>query len=251
MAQKKSLFLALSIAIIFLLPALYWVGLQYRSQQLWLIVSQHCVPEQRQFGISTSCLLVNMGQGYAIFNDANGPLHTLLIPTERISGIESPVLLQANGENYFKYAWDTRNFLQQKAMFPIADSYLALAINSRYGRSQHQLHIHLACLKPDVYQTILQHHQEIGHQWQHFSHRLAGRRYLAIKVSAATNPFTRLAQFVQDQGDHMENYGLARIMIDKGEAILLAMRLDPMAFTLGSAEELLDVGCRLAQQPVH
>lgn len=46
----------------------------------------------------------------------------------------------------------------------------------------------------------------------------------------------------------MDNYGLVRVMADNGEAILLATRLQLTALTLGTAEELLDFDCQLAQQ---
>lgn len=245
--KKTLLTLAVISVITLLLPALYLAWLHYNSQQLWQIVSQRCIPEQQQAGSSASCLLVNMAQRYTVFNDANGPLHTLLIPTDKISGIESPELLSGETENYFQHGWDTRYFLQQKATFPIPDNYLVLAINSRYGRTQNQLHLHLACLKPEVYQVILQQKEHIGYQWQALKIPLSGRRYLAIKVTAMTDPFIALAQYVQAEGDSMKNYGLARLMVNNGEAILLATRIQLTAFTLGTAEELLDFDCKLAQ----
>jgi len=246
---KKTLFALVAISVILLLlPAIYLAWLHYNSQQLWQIVSQRCVPEQQLSGSPEPCLLVNMAQRYTVFNDANGPLHTLLIPTDKITGIESPELLNSEVENYFQHGWDTRYFLQQKATFPVPDRYLALAVNSRYGRTQNQLHLHLACLKPDVYQTISQLKTDIGQQWQQLERPLVGHRYLAIKVPATTDPFIALAQYLQAEGDSMENYGLVRLVTDDDEAILLATRIQLTALTLGSAEELLDMDCKLAQE---
>ncbi|MET0331942.1 MAG: CDP-diacylglycerol diphosphatase, partial [Dyella sp.] len=43
--------------------------------------------------------------GYAILKDHHGPAQYLLIPTARITGIESPLLLRAGAPNYFAAAW--------------------------------------------------------------------------------------------------------------------------------------------------
>lgn len=245
---KKMLFILAAIsALILLLPALYLAWLNYNSQQLWQIVSERCVPEQQHTGISVSCLQVNLAQRYTVFNDAKGPLHTLLIPTDKITGIESAELLNSKTENYFQHGWDTRYLLQQQAAFPIPERYLALAVNSRYGRSQNQLHLHLACLKPEVYQAILQQNSNIDYHWQMLNTPLSGRRYLAIKAATTANPFTVLSQYLQAEGDSMDNYGLVRVVTDNGEAILLATRVQLMALTLGTAEELLDFDCKVAQ----
>lgn len=245
---KNALLILATIGVlVLLLPVLYLAWLHYNSQQLWQIVSERCIPHQQSSGSPEPCLRVNLQQRYAVFNDANGPLHTLLIPTDKITGIESAVLLDRETENYFQHGWDSRYFLQQKSTFPIPERYLALAINSRYGRTQNQLHLHLACLKPEVYQSILQQKGNIGYQWQALNGSLSGHRYLAIKVATTMNPFTALAHYVKAEGDEMDNYGLVRIVADNDEAILLATRLQLTAFTLGTAEELLDFDCKLAQ----
>jgi len=245
--KKMRLILVAISGLVLLLPALYLAWLHYNSQQLWQIVSERCVPEQQRSGTTVSCLQVNLAQRYTVFKDAKGPLHTLLIPTDKITGIESAELLNSKTENYFQHGWDTRYFLQQQAAFPIPERYLALAVNSRYGRTQNQLHLHLACLKPEVYQAILQQNKNIDEHWQALSTPLSGRRYLAIRAAATTDPFLALSQYLQAEGDSMDNYGLVRIVTDNGEAILLATRVQLMALTLGTAEELLDFDCKVAQ----
>lgn len=230
-----------------LLAALCLAWLQYHSHQLWDKVSQYCVPEQLQQGKSVHCLAVNLGQRYAVFNDAHGPLHTLLIPTEKTSGIESPALREPTAKNYFQYGWDTRHFLLQQAAFPVPDRYLALAVNSRYGRTQNQLHLHLACLKPEVYQVISQQKDHLGHQWQRLHTPLSGQQYLAIRVPVTANPFMVLGQYIEAHNDRIDNYGLVRLAPDNNEVILLATRFRLTALSLGSAEALLDFDCHLAQ----
>lgn len=245
---RRTLLSLLLLSVVLLLSgAFYLAWVHYHSQQLWQIVSQQCVPEFERSGSPAPCLLVNRAKRYAVFNDANGPLHTLLIPTDKISGIESPEILSHKAENSFQHGWDTRYFLQQGAAFPIPDRYLILAINSRYGRTQNQLHIHLACLKPEVYQSLLLQQDGIGHEWQALKLPLAGRHYLAIKVPETTDPFIALARYVKAQNDSMDNYGLGRVVMGNGEVVLLATRIRLTALSLGSAEELLDVDCALAK----
>lgn len=220
--------------------------LQYSSDRLWQIVSQQCQPGQERYHDPGPCLAVSLDQGYAIFNDARGPLHTLLIPTDRIPGIESEALLQNRAKNYFDYSWNQRHLLTQRAPFPVADGYLAQAINSRFGRTQNQLHIHLACLKPEVYSSLMQHLPD--DRWQPIAIPLNGRRYMGIRVSATADPFAQLARYVRADHDAMANFGLLRVMLNAHEAVLLTTRVDLMRLSVGNTESLLDTHCQLARQ---
>ena len=57
------------------------------------IVLQQCVPNQQQHQNPSPCAEVNLKGGYVLFKDRNGPLQYLLMPTYRINGTESPLLL--------------------------------------------------------------------------------------------------------------------------------------------------------------
>lgn len=220
--------------------------IQYTSDQLWQTVSQQCLPAQKIRHSPGPCLKVNVDQRYAVFNDAKGPLHTLLIPTDRITGIESEALLKQPAGRYFDAGWRQRHLLTRQAAFPVADGYLAQAINARFGRTQNQLHIHLACLKPEVYYALMQHLP--GKRWQPIDTELNGHRYMGIRISATVDPFALLARYVRDRDDAMANYGLLRVMLNPHEAILLTTRVDLMHLSPGNTESLLDTHCRLARQ---
>lgn len=220
--------------------------IQYTSDQLWQIVSQQCLPGQTLRHTPEPCLRVSVKQGYAIFNDARGPLHTLLIPTERIAGIESEELLRSRARHYFDYGWSQRHLLTRQAPFPVADGYLAQAINSRFGRTQNQLHIHLACLKPEVYSALMLHLP--GDRWQPIDIALNGHRYAGIRVPATADPFALLAQYVRAREDSTANYGLLRVMLNAHEAVILTTRVDLIRLSVGNTESLLDTHCRLARR---
>ncbi|RNM04228.1 CDP-diacylglycerol diphosphatase [Dickeya undicola] len=219
---------------------------------LWTFVSQQCVPNQQKNNSPAPCLDVNLAGHYTLFKDRRGPYHDLLIPTDRISGIESPMLLQPNTSAYFAAAWNYRDRLSSQMGKPIKVDVFGLAINSLYGRTQGQLHIHISCLKPEVYQTLRAQSANIGYDWASLGQPLLGHDYLATKLNGSDltqiDPFKRLNQYVQTHGDQMENYGLALTANAQGELILLAVRRDVIGlFNRGSAEEILDVSCALAQ----
>ncbi|NKI73351.1 CDP-diacylglycerol diphosphatase [Dickeya sp. CFBP 2040] len=232
----------------------FWQPFAHRGDGnvLWEFVSQQCVPNQQKNHSPAPCLDVNLQGRYALFKDRRGPYHDLLIPTDRISGIESPLLLQPETPAYFAAAWSYRDRLSAQRGKPIGDDKLALAINSLYGRTQGQLHIHISCLKPDVYQTLRNRNAFIGYDWVSLGQPLLGHNYLAIKLNGSdltrSDPFKLLNHYVQARGDEMKNYGLALTANTQGELILLAVRRDFISlFNHGSAEEILDVSCTLAQ----
>jgi CDP-diacylglycerol pyrophosphatase len=47
-----------------------------------------------------------------LLKDRNGPLQYLLMPTYRINGIESPLLLKSGTPNFFWQAWQSRGVLR-------------------------------------------------------------------------------------------------------------------------------------------
>ena len=250
--MKKTLRALLSLLIVLLVAVAAWLlYLRANSDALWKIVSEQCVPNQQQRHDPAPCLEVNLDKRFVVFKDAKGPLHNLVMPTEEITGIESPDVQKPDAPNFFYYAWQERDRLQQTAGKPINDRYLGLAINSRYGRSQNQLHIHLACLRPDVYQTLSQQEGHIGNSWQPLGDKLKGHDYLAMKISANAfeqqSPFKLLHTWVQQQGDDMAQYGLAVTTNAQGDIVLLANRLRVTDLNLGTAGEILDYGCTVGR----
>jgi CDP-diacylglycerol pyrophosphatase len=71
----------------------------------------------------------------ALIKDINGATQLLLLPTARVSGIESPALLERGALNYFAAAWQARSYLDKLAGRTPARDAVALAINSASGRT--------------------------------------------------------------------------------------------------------------------
>ena len=127
---------------------------------LWTIVHDQCVPDEEASSDPAPCALVDLGggesRGYAVLKDLVGATQFLLIPTERISGIESPALLEPEAPNYFAAAWHAGSFVDARAGVDIPRDWMSLAINSAVARTQNQFHIHIDCVRADIRESVSQ-----------------------------------------------------------------------------------------------
>jgi CDP-diacylglycerol pyrophosphatase len=196
--------LILAAAVLAALPSAGISGAQGDPNALWSIVNGSCVPDQQQHGDPAPCAQVDLGageeNGYAVLKDLVGPLQFLLIPTGRVTGIETPSLLAPDAPNYFAAAWRARSFLEERAGRTLPRDWVSLAINSEQARTQTQFHIHVDCVRADVHEALVRHSSEIGTEWSSFPVPLAGHRYSAVAVSGedldAVDPFTLMADGV-------------------------------------------------------
>ncbi|ORM62556.1 CDP-diacylglycerol diphosphatase [Pantoea rodasii] len=220
---------------------------QKNSNALWQIISEKCVPNQARSGNPAPCQQVNTAQGYVTLKDLNGPLQYLLMPIEKITGMESPIILEPTTPNLFAAAWLHRSLLAKKRGAPIADSALSLAINAQYGRTQNQLHIHISCLRPDVRQRLDALSPKLDEQWQPAT--LRKHRYLIRTLSTAElaqrSVFIRLATEVPNARSEMGKFGLALVELPDGRLALLALERNWLMLNSGSAEELQDHQCQI------
>jgi CDP-diacylglycerol pyrophosphatase len=67
---------------------------------IWKIENDKCVPHMRESHDPSPCAVVDLDMGYVILKDREGATQFLLMPTARISGIESPAILAQNAPNY-------------------------------------------------------------------------------------------------------------------------------------------------------
>lgn len=217
------------------------------------IVLDQCVPGQMQNRNPAPCALVKTDAGYVVFKDRNGPLQYLLMPSAKITGIESPAVLDAATPNFFAQAWRARHVMAERYGKPIDDGDISLAINSEYGRTQNQLHIHISCLLPAVKQRLTQIGPDFINQWQPLPGGLLGHDYLGRRVTPAEleqqGAFRLLAAGLPRADGRMGSFGLAMTALPDGDFLLLATERSLLPFTLASAEELQDHDCRLLTPP--
>lgn len=218
---------------------------------LWDIVNGKCVLDQRSNSNPAPCALVDLDggeqRGYAVLKDLVGATQFLVIPTERVSGIESPQILAPDAPNYFADAWRARTFVEQRAGRALPRDWMSLAINAADARSQDQLHIHIDCVRADVHQQLAAHVNDIGPAWAPLPVALAGQQYRAMAVWDAeldtVNPFTVLADGLP-QGDTMGAQTLVAVGTTGADGrpgfVLVAGRADAAQPGSGSGEDLQD-----------
>jgi CDP-diacylglycerol pyrophosphatase len=227
---------------------------------LWQIVSGMCVPNQTQNHDPTPCAEVDLqdgdAHGFAILKDLRGETHFLLMPTLRMSGIESPAVLSQNVTNYFAKAWDARSYVFAMVHRTLPPDDISLAVNSPASRSQDSLHIHIDCVRTDVYDDLHSGHEMLSGQWKPLQHPPLGHPYKAMWVAGerlgANNPFKLLADRLpgarQNMGDHtLVVIGLTRPDGKKG-FVLLEDEVNKEAHDYASGEELQDHACRIGRQ---
>lgn len=217
---------------------------------LWQIVHDQCIPDQETHGSPAPCASVDLVGGTVVLKDRKGATQYLLIPTARITGIEDPAILDPHARNYFAAAWAAHGLLEQRAGRPLSRTEVGLAINSKYGRSQNQLHIHIDCLRTDVIAALREHGPSLTTNWSPFPVPLAGAPYLARLVDSPdltdTNPFTLLANEVPGAGAEMGDWTLVAVGFEIAGApgfILLAGKADLATAERANGEALLDHDC--------
>lgn len=224
---------------------------------LWNIVGGRCVPDQERYQTPVPCLSVDLAAGFVVFKDRVGATQLLVMPTARITGIEDPAVLSPGAPAYFGFAWQSLNVVRALAGRDLRDDQLSLAVNSKFGRTQNQLHIHVDCLRADVVAALRAHAADLTGEWTEFPVPLAGHRYLA-RVAETLNrpgatPFDLIADGIQGARDHMAFMTIlvtarAAAMDAPADFILLADEAHPPA-DFGAAEELQDHACALTREP--
>ena len=167
---------------------------------------------------------------------------------------EMAALLDVDAPNYFEYAWESRAYLDKELRVNLARDEVGLAVNSAQGRTQDQLHIHLSCVRVDVWEALHRNRDRIGIHWSLFDTSFFGHRYMAMWVAGEllgpNNPFTLLAEGLPDAPRDMADRtlvvtGLTRADGNAGFVILTDL-VNRQRGDLAFGEELLDPACRLA-----
>ena len=222
---------------------------------LWRIVHDQCVPHQERFKWPLPCLEVNEAAGAALLKDLRGRAQLLLIPTARVTGIEDPAVLDPGSPNYFQLAWDAAGAIRALVNSDLPREAFSLAINSRFGRTQEQLHIHIDCLRPDVRDALREHAAALTQAWTPFPVPLAGRAYLARRIARLDRPASPFQLVAAELPEARRDMGFMTIVVAGatwGEMpgfVLLARRADPSTGNRGNGEALQDHACSLANPP--
>jgi CDP-diacylglycerol pyrophosphatase len=248
---------ALVIAITALIVALPSpAAIRDHPNALWHVVHNLCVTDKMLTGLAVPCLAVDRRRGFAVVPDPETRTQVLLVPTRRIVGIESPLLLSPESPNYWAYAWDARTYVERRAHRSIPRDRVALAVNSALGRNQSQLHIHVDCVSPPVREALIAHQAMITGTWTYFPFDLRGSHYQVMrldgedlgsrdpfKLLASGDPAARLAMGVRTLVVVGTNFGgLPGFVVIAGRAGV-ADNIE------GAGEALLDHTCAVLRAP--
>jgi CDP-diacylglycerol pyrophosphatase len=148
--------LLVAASFVFSLVALGF-GDAAERQALWQVV-RACVADYQTTGATFPCLAVNLSDGIdrgsAVLRPPFGAPDTILVPTRKVVGVEDPWLQSPAAPNYFAAALRASAFVKKPdGSAPRLDE-VALAVNSRFTRTQDQLHIHIGCASPRIREAL-------------------------------------------------------------------------------------------------
>ena len=214
------------------------------------VVQNQCLQNWRQHKGPAPCERVWLSSpqpdspGYAVLEDRKGGAHYLLIPLQTFTGTESGELLDPDLPNYFAEAWGARDLLDAYVGHAVPRAAVGLALNEVRARDQNQFHIHIECLRPEVFDSLHAAAAQIGAKWSPVT--VMGSTYQAMRITDAslemTRPFDLVAQLSTDARHHLENYTvlIAGMQYPEGAGFVMLTSTGP------SAELLLDPGCTVA-----
>ncbi|MFE1602989.1 CDP-diacylglycerol diphosphatase [Methylobacterium sp. ID0610] len=222
---------------------------------LWLVV-RTCIEAERLAGLSFPCLRVKAGDaanpGYALVRPPGAQSHLLLVPTTPVSGIEAPALQRDPGAAYWRDALEARQSVVDALKGRVSLNDVALAVNSKGGRSQDQLHIHLDCVAPRVRTALNAQAGTIDRRWTRLPFMLEKDYYYVMRVSAVEarsfNPFATLINppFAASRLSSASLAAVATSPNDPNAGFYILAFQAPFAH----AERLLDHQCEIAAKVV-
>jgi CDP-diacylglycerol pyrophosphatase len=214
------------------------------------VVQNQCLQNWRQHKDPSPCERVWLSSpqpdspGYAVLEDRKGGAHYLLIPIQTFSGTESGELLDSELPNYFSQAWNARDLLDTYVGHAVPRTAVGLALSTPRARDQDQFHIHIECLRPEVFEALHANAAQITGKWSPIT--VIGSTYQARRITdpnlEATRPFELVAQLSPDAKHHLENYTvlISGMQYPDGAGFVILTSTGP------TAELLLDPGCTVA-----
>jgi CDP-diacylglycerol pyrophosphatase len=242
-------------------PDALWRFIHLRSDALWHLVHNACVPAQARIHNPAPCRYVSPQdgrlEGYAIIKDRLGSRQYLLVPTSRVTGIESPVLLEPGSSGYWAAAWESTSYLETLLDNKVPRDGLGIAVNSVLGRTQHQLHFHIQCVRPDVRAALKAAEKSIRQSWSTIALPPLGHVYNVRKLLGTDLVGKNVFQMVADQGpDYAGTMAIQTIVVvgavfrdGRDGFYILNDHVDIARRDQASGEELLDRNCTLLDAP--
>jgi CDP-diacylglycerol pyrophosphatase len=222
-------------------------------EALWHVINGLCVSNQQLTANPAPCSVVDSKRGFAVL--WAGAAHYLLVPTAKISGIESDDLLAPAAPNYWAFAWQSRSFLNDTVGTTVPRSVVGLAINSAQARTQDQLHIHIGCMRRDVLAALRRFEAKFAASRSARTVVLARRQYTVVRIQGdaldQANPFKLVAQSSPAARDDMayETVAVAGATFADGSDGFYLLSRRSRGGDTAAAEHLLDYKCKAVTSP--
>jgi CDP-diacylglycerol pyrophosphatase len=252
--QQSRPFLKLTVAVAIGIRLVLSPAVAANPDVLWSLVRavtpQTCV---------ASCLMVDVPEHFAVLKDLVGVAQVLLIPTDKITGVEDPALLAPQTPNFFGDAWTHRDLMLAKLPQPVPRDAISLAVNATTARSQNQLHIHIDCLSAAARDALIAAAPSVGRTWAPLTTPVVGHLFLARRVEGEDlgdfNPFRAVAETLADPAHDMALQNVvvvgARFPTDTGTTtdgfLVLTDRAPSVPLGYGGGEDVQDHACALAK----
>ena len=232
--------------------------------QLWLLLQRCAVQAEAGHQPPLPCARVSGRPGapdsYAVLKDRDGKAQYLLLPMQRTSGLEAASLITPQAHNFLADAWALRDLVSAAAGAPLPRQAFGLVINSAYGRSQNQLHIHADCMQPWLVRRLADPALSRGEDWQSIDLPLdGGIRHFQLRwlpgEQLDVNPFRLLAEHLP-AGDDMASHSLVLIggydPQHRPGFFLLSGHHDAATGDSANADRLQDLACHIVESlPSH
>ena len=197
--------------------------------------------------------MVDSAHGFVILKDIVGVAQYLLIPTARLSGIESRELQRADAPNYWRYAWEQRQRVAIALGQALQPNQIGLAVNSAAARSQLQLHIHMDCMRADLPLVLQTHERDPLGQWMQLL--IDGHTYNVMRLPAEVLQSDDMFKLAAARSDFAAADMAAQSLLLSGARFadgssgfyLINMPVNFDKGEPGSAEILLDHSCAIAR----
>ena len=198
-----------------------------RGDILWHFVHDQCVPNaQAGKNPPLPCIKVDLDNRYVIFKDKNGPLQYLYMPTDHATGLEDPRLANAPRTPYFAQAWHNRYYMDRLLGRPVPLPDYSLTVNSKTGRSQNHLHIHISCIRPALRDRLTAQPANFNSTWQPVPGGIGGHDYQVRTVSLEdlTSPgaIALTTRTLPGAKSHMDQVSLALYPLSERQFLLFA-----------------------------
>lgn len=218
-----------------------------------------CVANHALTGAAFPCLEVNISdgeeRGYVILRPPLGKPDIILSPTRKTVGVEDPSLSAVEAPNYFEDAWNARSFLSDANQKPVAHDDIAVGVNSRFSRTQDQLHIHIGCISREARQALRAIARELSeNKWVRIREPMHGHKFwgrqIAQETLAGVNPFRLAAEALSDETESRAQLTIvvagAELADGRDGFVLLVSQNDPFGLSgQFSVEDFLDFSCSL------